>query len=279
MCTAADSIVTYAGLRASGLARSELRRQLDAGLLRRLYRGMYARATACDAVREAAAHGGALACVSAARHLGIWILDEDPSLHVGLGGGGHFRHPVGEPECRCIPHWEDDGGSAPTGGLSVPRVLRQVLACRGLEQFFVALESARRQGLINQRGMIWLRSHTNDAARDAIAFSRSDADSGLESLVRWRLRRYGLRVRTQVVMASVGRVDLLIGDRLLVETDGRVNHDGPLLRHKDLTRDANAAAWGYVTLRFDYALVVHDWDLVERAILGQVAAGNHLASA
>ena len=30
-------------------------------------------------------------------------------------------------------------------------------------------------------------------------------------------------------------------------------------RHKDLRRDANAAAWGYVTLRFDYAMVVHDW--------------------
>ena len=42
-------------------------------------------------------------------------------------------------------------------------------------------------------------------------------------------------------------------------------------RHKDLVRDANAAAWGYVTLRFDYALIVHDWDLVEAAILGSLA--------
>ena len=62
-----------------------------------------------------------------------------------------------------------------------------------------------------------------------------------------------------------------IGERLLVETDGRENHAGAERRHNDLVRDANAAAWGYVTLRFDYALVVHDWDLVERAILG--AAG------
>jgi hypothetical protein len=28
--------------------------------------------------------------------------------------------------------------------------------------------------------------------------------------------------------------------------------------------------WGYSTLRFDYALIVHDWDLVERAILGRL---------
>jgi very-short-patch-repair endonuclease len=80
-------------------------------------------------------------------------------------------------------------------------------------------------------------------------------------------------------ISSVGRVDLLIGDRLLVETDGRDNHDGISHRHKDLVRDANAAAWAYVTLRFDYALVIHDWDLVERAVLAQVAAGHHLAPA
>ena len=34
--------------------------------------------------------------------------------------------------------------------------------------------------------------------------------------------------------------------------------------------------WGYLTLRFDYALIVHDWDLVERAIMAYVAAGRHL---
>ncbi|WP_460772247.1 DUF559 domain-containing protein [Microbacterium sp. GXF7504] len=274
MCTAADSIVTYTGLRASGMTRRQLSQHLEMGLIRRLYRGTYAWVTACDPVVEAAAHGGTLACVSAARHLGIWVLDEEPVLHVRVRGDGHFRHPVAEPGCRCIPHWDDLDGAF--GLPSVPVVLRQILACLGLEQFFVALESARRQGLLSQRGMLWLRTHTSAAARDAIAFSRSDADSGLESLLRWRLRRHGLRVRTQLVMASVGRVDLLIGDRLLVETDGRENHDGLTLRHKDLARDANAAAWGYVTLRFDYALVVHDWDLVERAILGQVAAGHHL---
>lgn len=98
--------------------------------------------------------------------------------------------------------------------------------------------------------------------------ARTDADSGLESLLRWRLRKHGLRVRTQVSVFGVGVVDALIGDRLIVELDGRANHHGEAKRHKDLTRDANAASWGYVTLRFDYALVGHDWELVESAVLG-----------
>ena len=63
-------------------------------------------------------------------------------------------------------------------------------------------------------------------------------------------------------------MDALIGERLLVETDGIDGHEAAPHRHKDLVRDAHAASWGYITLRFDYAMVVHDWELVEAAILG-----------
>ena len=53
-------------------------------------------------------------------------------------------------------------------------------------------------------------------------------------------------------------------------------HEGASDRHKDLVRDAVAAAHGFDTLRFDYALVVHDWPLVEAAILAKVDRGLHL---
>lgn len=125
--------------------------------------------------------------------------------------------------------------------------------------------------------LFWLRKHTNAEGRDAIAFARQDADSGLESLFRWRLRPYGLSVRAQESIVSVGRVDFLIGERLIVEVDGAANHDGVSHRHRDLVRDAHAAAWGFVTLRFDYAMVVRDGETVERAILAHVGRGLHRA--
>ena len=75
-----------------------------------------------------------------------------------------------------------------------------------------------------------------------------------------------------MAITAVGRVDFLIGDRLIIEVDGKPNHASSSMRHKDLIRDANAAARDFVTLRFDYAMVVHDWPLVESAILAQVAA-------
>lgn len=274
MCAPSETAIwSYAALRAAGRSRAWVRSALSHGSLVRVRRGVYASSDACAAAVAAAAHGGAPACVFAARHLGIWVLDDDPAPHVWMNADGHPAHPDG---CGCVEHWDEAPVAARFAMPSVPRILRQILGCCGIEAFFVALESALRRRLITRAGIGWLRAHTNDAAREAITLARSDADSGLESLLRWRLRMRGLRIRSQVRIVGVGTVDFLIGDRLIVEIDGRLGHDGESERHKDLVRDANAAAWDYVTLRFDYAMVMHDWELVEGAILAQVAARRHV---
>ncbi|WP_285136215.1 DUF559 domain-containing protein [Microbacterium sp. lyk4-40-TSB-66] len=245
-----------------------------AGDLIHLRRGVYATRGACAPVVVAARHGGAVACVTAARHRGLWVLADAQETHVWMRGGGHVHAHDG---CQCDVHWDDAVVDAPFAVPSVPRILRQILRCRGVEEFFVAVESALRRRILSAAGRTWLWEHTNELGRTALEFARADADSGLESLVRWRLRHRVLRVRTQVGIVSVGRVDLLIGDALIVEVDGAPHHDRPSDRHRDLRRDAHAAAWGFVTLRFDYALVVHDWETVELAILAHVDRGLHLA--
>ena len=240
------------------------------GRLERLRIGVYATPGCCAAMRDVGRHGGSPACVTAAVHLGIWILADDGRPHVWLRDGDRSAHGRG---CRCVAHWDrGDASRVP----DTARVLRQLLACFGVEAFFVALESALRQRLVDDAGLAWLHGTTNDEVREALRLARDDADSGLESLFRWRLRSLDIGIRTQVEVPGVGRVDVLVGDRLLVELDGRVNHDGASLRHKDLRRDAYAAEWGYVTLRFDYAMVMHDWALVEAAVRGAIAAGLHL---
>ena len=65
---------------------------------------------------------------------------------------------------------------------------------------------------------------------------------------------------------GVGRVDFVIGGRVILEADGKLNHSGDR-RHQDLMRDAAASALGYETLRFDYAMIIHDWERVVAAIL------------
>lgn len=273
MCTLPEDIRTYRELTTDGKSRRHIAAAADAGGLILLRRGVYASAAACRPAVAAASHGGALACLSAARHKGLWVLDHSEVVHVWLGPHGRgYPHD----ECACVTHWDAAEKTDAFGLPSVSAILRQILGCRGVEGFFITLESALNQQVISADDLAWLRAHTNAAARDAIAFARSDAQSGLESLLRWRLRPHSLPVRTQVKIVSVGTVDFLIGERLIVEVDGRGNHASAEHRLKDLRRDAHAAAWGYITLRFDYAMVVHDWETVEAAILAHTDRGRHL---
>lgn len=273
MCTDRARVRTYAELRAEGLTRRALTAAVSSGSLLHLRRGVYAEAGTCGPVAAAARHGGALACVTAARHLGLWILDSTDVVHVWMHGSGHGYAHEG---CACRSHWDDLPAGRVFDHPGVAIVLRQILRCLGVEEFFVAVESALRKRLLTAADRRWLHDHINDPGRAALTAARSDADSGLESLVRWRLRHHMLAVRTQMRVVSGGRVDLLIGDRLIVEADGAPFHEGESQRHRDLRRDARAAVWGFVTLRFDYALIVHDWPTVEAAILAYVDRGLHL---
>ncbi|WP_179559510.1 type IV toxin-antitoxin system AbiEi family antitoxin domain-containing protein [Microbacterium sp. AK009] len=253
-------------LQAYGATRSSLARAADRGVITRVRPGVFAVTDAEPLVLAAAAHGGELCCASALRHLGIWALDDRVLLHVWLGPGGR-RHP--HSSCRCIDH-RDAGGSA-FGVVSLVQALVQVAPCLGGEALFCALESALRQGLLTRADRAEVRSRVSARFRWLVDFVRADADSGLESLVRLRLHRLGIAVRSQVFVHTVGVVDFFIDDRVILEIDGRQNHEGPSLRHKDLVRDAQAAALGYETLRFDYALVIYDWPRVQRAILARLA--------
>ena len=243
------------------------------GALSRVRRGLYAPRGTCGLVIDAARHGGVLACVSAARHLGLWTLAPATEVHVWMKADGHRRPHEG---CGCVEHWD----AAPIAGrlveASVPRILRQIWLCRGAEELFVAVESALHQGMLAPAERARLRRSCGEAAREAIDLAGPDSESGLESLLRWRLRGTGVSIRSQVSITSVGRVDFLLGDRLILEADGAEHHASTDARHRDLMRDANAAAWGYVTLRVDYAMIVHDWPTVLAAVHGLLDRGIHL---
>jgi len=150
--------------------------------------------------------------------------------------------------------------------VSVAKALAHVLACCGQEDFFVALESALRQGKLSAAQRERLRRLIPRTSHWMLDLAKATSDSGLESLLRVRLHLVGLRLRAQVHLSGVGTVDFLVG-RLVIEADGRENHESLAKRHKDLVRDAAAARLGYETLRFDYAQIVYDWPSVQAAIL------------
>lgn len=193
--------------------------------------------------------------------------------HVWLARVGHERS---HDSCDCVAHWDGLATGARGGTrVDVARALRQLAFCLGEEAFFVTYESALRLGALTRREQLSLRASLPASFGRLFELAQPTADSGLESLMRYRLFLLGITVEGQVDVPGVGLVDLLIGDRLLLELDGSENHDGPVKRHKDLRRDALAAALGYETLRFDYALVLFEWEVVEAAIVAKVEAGAH----
>lgn len=245
-----------------GCSRSEVRRAADAGRIDRVRQGVYALPDLDPDIVTAAAHGGALTCASALRAWGVWVLPEpDRSIHVWLGKAGRAH---AHPGCACSVHFSV--GRSALGLAPVADCLIHAYRCIDGEAFFAAYESAWNKRLIGAHDRARIRAALPRSAEWMLDLARPDAESGLESLLRLRLHLLGIRLDCQVDIAGVGRVDFVVGRRLILEVDGRENHAGVDRRHRDLMRDAAASARGFETLRFDYAMVVHDWPSVVAAI-------------
>lgn len=248
-----------------GLSRRILSTAVRDGTIIRVRNGVFALPTAPPEVITAAEHGGALTCSSALRLHGVWTLDDDADPHVWLGAHGRIHHV----DCVCTGHYFE--GPTLFGIAPLEDALVHVCLCRGDEAFFVGLESALRLRLIGAAGRARIRSRLPVRARWLIDLARTDADSGLESLLRLRLHLLGILLECQVEIPSVGRVDFVIDGLLILEADGAGNHGEAEHRHRDLLRDAEASSRGFETLRFDYAMIVHDWPIVADAIVAAVA--------
>ena len=90
--------------------------------------------------------------------------------------------------------------------------------------------------------------------------------SGLETSVRLRAIARGWSAEPQVHFHGIGTVDLVIEGCVVVETDGREWHVGETAEARDYARDAALAGIGYTVLRFSYAQVMFQPDVVVRAI-------------
>src|SRR5690606_4245003 len=101
-------------------------------------------------------------------------------------------------------------------------------------------------------------------------------ESGTEFVFWVRLPRLHDRLRRQVWIAGVGRVDFLVGERLVIEIDGYKHHGDREKFEADRHRDALLSALGYRVLRFTHKQVFERWATVEAAVFGAIARGDHL---
>ncbi|UUE20472.1 endonuclease domain-containing protein [Microbacterium sp. J1-1] len=256
-------------LRAVGVSAHALRRSKERREVVTVRQGWVALPDADPQIVGAVAHGVVLSCVTAAARRGLWI-PEKTSLHVAARpNAARIRVPS-----QVVVHWSKPVVPRPPDATvdELLNVLAVIAQCQPFETALVIWESAMNKGYVDGARLRGLDLPA--PARALLERARPFADSGLETIVIHRLRWLGLRILPQAWCLD-RRVDLLIGDRLVIQIDG-ATHTGEQ-RDKDIAHDAQLVLRGYRVLRFSYEQVMHRWPEVQSVIMEAVAQGAHLA--
>ncbi|BDZ40110.1 hypothetical protein GCM10025863_27240 [Microbacterium suwonense] len=213
--------------------------------------------------------GLVLSCLTVAERRGLWVPEKGNWHVVAPRHAGRIQVPQ-----RTVVHWsapivprepdavEDD----------LPNALALVAQCQPFETALIVWESALNRNLIDAQSMA--RLPLPAAARDVLARARPFADSGLETIVVHRLRWLNVPMLPQAWVLG-HRVDLLIGERLVIQIDG-ATHTGAQ-RTSDIEHDAQLDLRGYHVLRFSYEQIMEHWEQVQAVITEAVAQGLHRA--
>ncbi len=255
-------------LLAAGVSRHAVRKELARGALLQPKGGWVALPTADVELRLAAELGVVLTCVTAARRHGLWTLEER-ERHVGASP--HHRLPRAT---SAHVHWARPVIPRIPDALEDPLINALVIlsACQPREAALAAWESAVRKQLVNLDAL--RRLPLARTLRDLLLDVHPYADAGGETIVFDRLRWLRLPMHRQTYIAG-HPVDLLIGDRLIIQIDGGHHVDAQRLR--DNEHDARLRLMGYTVIRIGHWQLLNDWATVQDLILGAVAQGHHLA--
>ncbi len=223
------------------------------GQLSKPIRGVYCLPDADPTLVLAASVGADLACISAARIHGLWILRRPTLIHV------------------CVDH-----GRALEGVFKVHRSTRpptvldicvQCMRCLPELEALCIVESAVVMGKVS---MLALRRRTtgrrDGSLRKIVAQIDPFSQSILETVAKYHLRRAGYSFQSQVYIKGVGRLDLVVEKVLGVEADGRRFHVGASDFEEDRRR-GNLLMIGRVpVLRASYTLLVDHPELFLRMV-------------
>ncbi|MFT4232103.1 MAG: DUF559 domain-containing protein [Leucobacter sp.] len=252
-----------------GATRHELARAVDAGRLIRVRKGWLALPNADPALLFAAREGVVLSCITSLHRAGVWV--HDPAIpHLAVPRPGAEHRPP-----RAVLHYHRPVVPRAPFALEDPIEIALVLAayCQPHEHAVATWDSALNKKLVDRA--VLERLPLTRRARAVLDATDPFADSGLETYVRQRLRRFGLRVIGQPYILG-HHVDLLIGSRLVIQIDGST-HTGRQ-RDEDNAHDALLMLHGYTVIRVGYRQIMNSWPEVQHLIMQAVAQGKHLAA-
>lgn len=263
-------VVRTADLVARGVSRQQVSRLVTCGDWVRLSRGWISNGDVEPTIGLAVRSGAAVTCVSALRRLRVWT-PPGSAVHLRYSDRSPSRRKVGSRS--CAPAGPPVPRHRPVDGLRT--ALEAAAGCLRPDDLTAVIDSVLNRSLADlELVRDWFDRYPR-RVRDAVRRCDATAESGTESLARIRLRRLRIKVRTQYEIAGVGRVDLLIGDRLVVEVDSKEHHTSLRAYESDRARDRRLRMLGYEPFRVTYDAVMYRWDELEREILTIVRRGAH----
>ncbi|MEO7123676.1 MAG: DUF559 domain-containing protein, partial [Lacisediminihabitans sp.] len=253
-------------LRSAGWSKHFLTAAVSTGAIIRVRQGWYCLPSTPEPDQQAARVGGRLSCTSGARRLGLLVRSGE-HLHVSVPPNAARLRSKSDKTVRLttLPspgvtvRWNDSGASGSAFCLDVRHCLADMVLCQSPEWVVAAVDSALRLQQLTMEEWLNIIATLPEDLTLLLADVDGKSESITESLSRFRLRRLGITPRLQVKIPGVGRVDMLIGTRLVIEIDGYAYHADPERFEADRRRDARLSALGYRVLRFSYKQVVHHW--------------------
>ncbi|WP_401000909.1 endonuclease domain-containing protein [Agromyces sp. GXQ0307] len=272
----------YRALDELGVSRRAVAAAVRGGRLVQVRERWFAVPDAPHDVVRAVRVGGTLTAASVARLEGLWIRD-DRMLHVRVpstagrlwspDSSAAGRAPLDRARHGVCVHYRTVPG-LPTARDGIVLALAEMSACAPLLDAQIATDSALASGALTTADLGVLRELLGPSRRRIVEQADAGCQSGTETIVRLLLRGRRVAHRTQVHIAGVGRVDVLVGDRLVIEIDGEGFHTGPEFE-RDRRRDFELTMRGYLVLRLSYSMVMHEWDTVREGVLALIARGEH----
>lgn len=262
-------IASVASLRDAGLSAYRLRLAKASGAVETVRAGWVATPDA-DPMKVRAVRGGVvLTCVTVLARTGVWV--RDPS-RVHVAASPHAGHiDAGS----ALVHWNRPVVPRDPAACEDGLVNAVVIAasCLPPEDAVAVWESAMNKQLVTASELS--RLPLPAAATAILEEARPFSDSGLETFFPRRLRWMRLPMLQQAWILGKP-VDLLIGERLVVQIDG--GHHVGAQRSRDIEHDALLKLNGYHVIRVGYDQVVNRWPEVQAMIMAAVAQGLHLAA-
>ncbi|TFC49415.1 DUF559 domain-containing protein [Cryobacterium sp. TMT1-21] len=277
-------IAETGALNAAGANWRVLRGAVENGFLVRARRGHYALPGTDAHILEAVRLGGRLACVSAAAHAGIFALDST-FAHIHLdANASRLRAPhdrlqqlTADNRDGVELHW--GGLLAPTAGtefsVALTDSLVQIFRCQQPRSAIASLDNALHQRQTTSQDVTAIFAALPGDLQYLRPLIDARSESGQETLLRFVVREAGFDFDIQVEISGVGRVDMVVEGRIVVEADSRQHHDGWEAHVRDRSRDRVLAALGYLSLRVLYRDIVHHPERIVAAITGLLSATGH----